>query len=350
MKKIISIVTVVVLIGAIGWTLAGNKQEIDSRKEVKTTTQEIAVTAVRATSKTMDNQLYLVGTAEAFREVTVAAETSGRITQINFKLGDFVNKGDVLALVDDTYKRLALENAQLNYDKYKEDYARYQNLRKGDAVSETQLRDMKLAFDNASIQLENAQKQYSDTRVLAPFSGYITSKNAELGAYVNVGTLIAGIADIGQLKIKLDVSEKNVYALQTGQKVAVNATVYPDAVYNGAISNISPKGSSAHTYPVEIILSNNKTYPLKAGTYVNVMIEMGDIQPTLMIPRDAIVSSVKEPSVYMVNGDVANLIKITTGRNFNDHIEVLAGLNENDLVVTNGQINLMDGAKVQIIN
>jgi multidrug efflux pump subunit AcrA (membrane-fusion protein) len=68
-----------------------------------------------------------------------------------------------------------------------------------------------------------------------------------------------------------------------------------------------------------------------------------------MIPRDALVSSVKEPSVYVVNDDVVRLTKITTGRGYNDYLEVFAGLNEGDRVVTNGQINLTDGTKVSVI-
>ena len=69
-----------------------------------------------------------------------------------------------------------------------------------------------------------------------------------------------------------------------------------------------------------------------------------------MIPRDAIVSSVEDPSVYLVKDNVAKLIKITTGRSFNSNLEVVAGLTQGDKVVTNGQINLTDGSKVSVIN
>ncbi len=349
-KTIIIVATILVAVGAMGWTLASNKQEIDSRKEVKTTNQDITVTVAQAQMKATGNELQLVGTAEANREVMVASESGGKITLVNFKLGDYVSQGAILATVDDTYKRLAYENAQLSFNKYKDDYERYQVLRKGDAVSETQLRDMKLAYENAQIQLQNAKKQLDDTRIVAPFSGYITSQNVEMGAYVNVGTPIAGIADISRLKVSLAVSENNVYELRTGQEVGVCTSIYPDVCYKGTISNISPKGSSAHTYPIEIIINNNSKNPLKAGTYVNVNVNMGKSVPALMIPRDAIVSSVKDPSVYVVNGETVSLVKISKGRDYKSDLEVLAGLKEGDRVVTNGQINLMDGAKVQIVN
>lgn len=348
-KSIIIGAIVIVLLGAMVWTLAGNKKEIDSRKEVKTTEDRIAVTVASAQMREISNLLELVGMAEPDKEVTVASESAGKIVQINFNLGEMVSKGAVLAKVDDAYKRLAFENAQLTYNKNKEDYDRYQVMRKGDAISDNQLRDMKISSENAAIQLENAKKQWDDTKIIAPFSGVITSKNTELGAYVNAGTSIAGMADIAHLKIVLAVSESNVYQLRKGQEVTVSANVYPGITYKGIISGISPQGSSAHTFPVEILISNNSENPLKAGTYVNARVDMGKSGKVLMIPRDAIVSTIKDPSVYVVKGEKVQLVKINTGLDYNSYLEVTSGISEGDQVVTNGQINLTDGAGISII-
>ena len=348
-KTTIAVLTAVVLLGIMTMTLASNKKEINSRKEVKTTEINIAVTVASAEMKVTNMDLDLVGTTQAAREVNIASESSGKIAVVNFRMGDYVTQGNVLAIIDDTYKRLAYENAKLNYNKCKDDISRYQALREGDAVSDTQLRDIKLAYENADIQLENAKKQWDDTKIIAPFSGYITSQNTELGAYVNAGTMIAGIADISQLKVVFDVSEMNAYELQRGQTVSVTTDVHPEASYKGTISNISPKASASHTYPVEIMIANNGKDKLKAGTYVKVNVNMSNKENVLMIPRDAIVSSLKDPSVYLVKNNIAQLMKIGVGRNFNSFIEVVSGLNEGDQVVTNGQINLTGSSKVSVI-
>ena len=347
-KSILVSVIIVAVFGAMGWKLVSNKKTIDSRKVVKEITEKIGVSIAVAEIRETSNQLELVGTAEADKTVMVAAESAGKIVQINFNLGDYVSKGAVLAKVDDTNKRLAVENAQLNYDKYKEDLERFQILRKSDAVSETQLRDMRLAFENASIQLENAKKQLEETKITAPFSGIITSKKSELGAYVNAGTSIAGMADIAQLKVTLSVSESNVYELHKGQEVSIRADVYPDVVFKGNISSVSSQGN-AHTYPVEIVIPNNTKNPLKAGTYVKVNVDLKQSGKLLMIPRDAIVSSVKDPSVYVLEGENVKLTKITIGRDYESYLEVISGLNEGDKVVINGQINLTDGSRASII-
>jgi len=352
MKKITIIVSAsgVLLIAAIALTLASNKKVIDSRNVVSGNQANISVSVATVEEKQTNGELQLVGTAQACKEVNIASESAGKIVQLNFKMGDYVTKGKVLARIDDTYKRLAYENAKLTYDKSKDDYQRNLTLHKGDAISDTQLRDIKMTFDNAAIQLQNAKKQLADTRILAPFSGYITTLSTELGAYLNVGNAIAYIADISNLKVTLDVSETNAYALNKGQTVKISTDVNPDLAFSGKISNISAKASTSHTYPVEIMIANNGKDKLKAGTYVNVSVNMSKSGKALMIPRDAIVSSVKDPSVYVVEGQVAKLVKIKTGRNFNSNLEVLEGLKEHDKVVTNGQINLTDGAKVSVIN
>ena len=349
-KTIIISAVLITVLGTMVVTLASNKMEIDSRKEIKVTNNKVAVTVSKAEMRETTNFMEFVGTADANKDVNVASEISGKVVQINFKMGDYVQKGKVLARIEDTYKRLAYENAKLNYNKCKEDYERYQALRKGDAVSDTQLRDTKMSYENASIQLENAKKQWDDTKVVAPFSGYITSQNTEIGAYVNIGSVVAGIADISQLKVVLEVSESDVYQLHKGQEVSINTDIHPETNYKGMLSNISPKGSSAHNYPIEILIANNGKDQLKAGTYVKVKVDMGKSVKTLMIPRDAIVSSVKDPSVYVIKGDIAQLVKIRTGRDYKSNLEVISGLSEGDKVVTNGQINLMDNAKVAILN
>lgn len=350
MKKIIITVAVIVVsAGLITWKLYANKKEINSKAEVKTTVESIAVTTADVQKQSSATGVSLTGVTEANQTVMVSSKASGEITEINFKLGDFVSKGQVLARVDDTYTKFALENAKVNFGKFKEDVQRFQTLREGDAVSETQLRDMKVGYENAKIQLDQAQRQVEDTYIRAPFSGYITSREIDLGKFVGVSTPIAGIADISSLKVVVAVPESNVYDLKNGQTVSVTTPIYSGVTFTGKIAHISPQGDNSHSYPVEIALSNSQQNPLKSGTYVDVSIDMGKSQPMLSIPRDAIVSSVKAPSVYRVEGNVARLVKITTGRDYENNIEVLNGLQEGDKVVVSGQINLVDGAKVSII-
>ena len=144
-------------------------------------------------------------------------------------------------------------------------------------------------------------------------------------------------------------SESNVYELYSGQEVNISTNIYPNVTFKGSISGVSSQGNNAHTYPVEIIIPNNTKNPLKAGTYVKVNVNLKQAGKVLMIPRDAIVSSVKDPSVYVLQGEKVKLTKIVTGRDYESYLEVLSGLNQGDQVVINGQINLTDGTAVSVI-
>ena len=343
---IITVAVVAICAGLITWKLIANKKEIDSKTAVKSTIENTSVTTAQVQKQSAETSLNFTGVTEANQVVRVVSKATGEIMEINFRMGDYVSKGQVLARVDDAYAKFTLENAKINYGKYKEDIQRYQTLREGDAVSETQLRDIKISYENAKIQLEQAQRQLEDTYIRAPFNGYITSREVDLGKFVNISSPIAGIADISELKVVVSVPESSVYKLKKGQTVAVNTSIYAGVTFTGKVAHISPQGDNSHSYPIEISLPNNKQNPLKSGTYVNISVEMEETQPTLFIPRSAIVSSIKEPSVYRVEGNVAKLVKITTGRGYENKIEVLHGLQEGDRVVISGQINLMDGAAV----
>lgn len=348
-KKTIAISLVVLfLAGTMVYTLANNKREIDSKKEVEIIESRIAVTVESAQMRLIDNQLRFTGTAEPIKEVIVGAEISGKITHVYCQEGKYVTKGSILAKVDDTYKRLAYDNALLNFNKFKEDYERYQVLKEGNAITEMQLRDIKIGFENAQIQLKNAEKQLADTDIRAPFSGFVTTKHIEEGAFANMGTPIAEIADISKLKVILSVSESDVYNLRLGQEATVTTDVYPENDFMAQISSIGSRGNKSHIYPVEIVISNSSENPLKAGTYVNVDVDMGATAQKLMIPRDAIIGSIKEPSVYVTDGEIAQLVKINTGKDYNSYIEITSGLKEGDKVITTGQINLADGVKLRI--
>jgi multidrug efflux pump subunit AcrA (membrane-fusion protein) len=124
-KIVISVVIIIGILGLIVLKLVSNKKEIDSKKEVKVSAAAISVTVAEVRRQSPESAISLVGTTEASREVKVSSKSTGEIVEINFKLGDYVSQGTVLARVDDTYSRFALQNATINHNKYKEDIQRY---------------------------------------------------------------------------------------------------------------------------------------------------------------------------------------------------------------------------------
>jgi membrane fusion protein, multidrug efflux system len=351
MKKIITIVIIIALVLVAVLRLKGNHEKINSKKLIGSGISNKVSVNVTSVKKTIsEHALNLVGTLSANTEIIVAAEVQGKITSVNFQLGQVKTKGSVLAIVDSKLRRLALQTAKNGESKLKKDLERFENLFKGGTITEQQLDDARTAYENAQIQLEQAEKQLTDATILAPVNGVITQKQAEEGAFINIGSPIATIVDISKLKIKLNVSESNVYKLKVGDKAQITTDVYPGIAFVGNISFISSKGDDTHNYPVEIIIPNSKKYALKAGTFVNAKIEVPGIGSTLVAPREALQGSIQDAMVYVVEGGIAKLRKIVVSAGDDKNLEILSGLKEGELVVVTGQINLTDGKSINIAN
>lgn len=350
-KKVIIALIAVLVVGWMGFQLYHNKTKIDQEKKTNLSKElKVSVSTTAAFKKNMDKNISLVGNAVSNQETQIFSQVSGNIVSIHLNLGDYKSKGSILAQVDSKIKALALESAEINYNKLKDDYKKYQNLYKGGAASETQFRDIKIAYENAKIQVEQAKKTLSDTRIKAPFSGYITSKSVELGTFLNVGNPVATIVDISKLKVSVNVSEKDAYALKIGKEATISTSLYPNVKYTGKVTFISPKADNAHTYQIEISIVNQSKYPLKAGTFVSVNIMLKNPRIPLLIPRSALIGSIKDAQVYVVNNNVAHLRNIRIGQDYNDFLEVTQGLQEGEQVVTGGQVNLSDNMTVEVVN
>ena len=349
MKKFIILAVIICLAGLIFWRLASRKEKIDATKNIKTDLSYVTVNVARAQKMSLSDSLKLIGYLDAFSEVDIAAEASGIITSLNANPGNIKVKGSVIATIDDKLKKLAVRKARIDLDKTTKNLERYKNLFGGGTATEQQLDDAQTLYDNAVIQLEQAQKQLDDATVKVPITGVVSRKNVEKGEFVNMGSPMVTLVDISRFKIKLNVSESNVYLLSKGDLATVTTDVYPGMEFRGKVSYISPKGDDTHNYPVEIEMVNSREYPLKSGTFANVLIRLPVRAEALCIPRQAIQGGINDAKVYVAENGKAMLRPVTVRGGNNRLVEVVSGLNENEQVVVNGLINLADGKEIKII-
>ena len=351
MKRIITIVVIIAVVGLVAFRLVSNKKAIDEKNKLPDNTNvAVAVNVAPVQNRISERNLSMIGTVAANQVIDIKAEVQGTLLSLNVDLGDEVKKGQVIGRIDNKLQALAVANAEQQLADAKQNLERYKNLFEGGAATQAQYDQYKLGFENAQIAVEQARKQLSNAVVRAPISGQITQKAVEAGAFVNIGTSIVTVVDVSRLKVQLNVAENDVYALKVGDPVQITATVFPGVTYEGKITFISPRGDDAHNYPVEIAFNNQSKYTLKAGTYVNTAFNRKSQVPTLQIPRDALVGSIRDAKVYVVNqNNVAKLKKITVGADNGSYLEVQEGLQEGERVVTTGQINLADSTKVSII-
>lgn len=350
-KKTLIIGAVLIAIIFVSAKLIANKSEVNRRNKPRDLNfKTVTVNIAKAIRKEQSAKLTLVGTTAAKNEVLIQSQGSGEVVKLNFSIGDYITNGKVIARLDDRLAQLSLERTKLALSKAEDDYNKEKNLYSGKASTENQLRDKKIDYENAKIAVEQAKKQLQFSSITAPQNGYIVEKLIETGSLASPGIPIARIIDISQLKINLSVSEKDVYSIKTGMNVKASSTVYPGASYSGKVTFVSSKGDQAHNYSVEVSVNNNSSNPLKAGTFVSVEFDMKSKQNVLLIPREAVTGSLKDAKLYVVNDNTAHLKAVIIGNDYGDFLEIIGGINEGDIVVTTGQINLADGSRVVTIN
>ena len=349
MKKslIYSIITIIIVTTAVVIIFLGKKEINPSDQKQSYGDVPVSTTVVK--KMLLVNTISLVGVVNASNDVNVISEAQGLVVDVKVKVGDYVRAGDVLFQIDDVIMQSNLASTEINYLKAKRDFERSENLYQENSISAAQLDLARLGMKAAESQLTLAKKQLSDTKIKAPISGTINKKMVDLGNMVNSGIPVANIVDISTLKVLLNVSEKDAFLIKNDEQTEITTDVYPGVKFYGRVDNIASKADEAHTYLVEIKLSNSSEHPLKAGMFARINFTSQNNTETLAIPRESLVGSVKDARVYTIQNQIAKLKNIVVGKSVGNFLEILSGLNENDIVVTNGQNNLSDNSKVVII-
>ncbi len=311
------------------------------------------VSVDKVVKKDLSESLSLVGNITANNDVNIISETAGKITAVFTKVGDYKQAGSVLFQVDDELKKAAFMSAEANYEKAKKDYERFKTLYQQKSISDSQLDQAKLGAAMAEAQYIVAKRQLEDTQIKTPISGFVSARYVDIGFMVQGApqpSLVANVVDISRLKVKLNLAERDAFLIKEGDLVKVSVDVYPGITFKGRIESVSSKGDDAHTYPVEISINNEGAHPLKAGMFARVEFTSLKNRETIVIPRESLVGSVKEPQVFVVENGIAKLRSLTVGNQSGVYIQVLRGLMEGETIVVNGQNNLVDNLKVEILN
>ncbi|WP_207431785.1 efflux RND transporter periplasmic adaptor subunit [Sabulibacter ruber] len=347
MKKLIYILVVVVLIGAVAYTLNKNKKEMTEKAAVAQIKSEaIPVTLTEAKSAKLDRSFTAQGNFRPVQSLTLLSETQGQIQRVLKRKGDRVRAGELLVQVEGNTMNANLVTAQANYEKAKRDLARFENLAAGDAITKRQLEDARLQVNSARAQLVAAQQNMSNTRVTAPINGEINEIYIEVGSFLNPGTKMYDIVNVNSLKLNVQVSEAEVLLINKGQRVKVTANAGGRQEYEGRVTAIAAQSDATLKYDVEIEVKNTSNNNLRAGMYGTAFFEVADQRDALLLSRQSIVGSIQDPSVYVVKDNKAYLRKVKVGTVTQDQVEILDGVQPGEKVVQSGQINLREGIQV----
>ncbi|MCC6279738.1 MAG: efflux RND transporter periplasmic adaptor subunit [Saprospiraceae bacterium] len=335
----------------ITWKLYSNKKELETEAELsKVARAFVPVEVTRPQMETLANTLQADGIFLPVKEMFVISETAGRVLETYKNKGEWVTEGDLIAKVDDELLRIELEATQANLAKLRKDQERLANLIEGEAAPKNKIEDLQLGLLAAEAKEKGLKKQIANTSIKAPMTGTMGLRFIERGSVIGPGIQVAQITNLEKLFLMIKVTERDVLNIRKGQIVKVIPDVYPDAQVIGKVTNIGLRADNAFNYDVEIEVPNPKNTPMRAGMHAKAMFTFDANRQGLTLPRKAIAGSLQEAKVYVVVQD--SLVEVRTirvGGVYHDKVEVLSGLQQQDQVVVTGQLNLSDGAKVQVL-
>lgn len=349
-KLVIPVLVALLLVAAAAWKLGKNKEKMAENAAIAN--QKITVFPVTVAAPLTENisqDFEAMGTFNAAHELSLASEVSGRVSSVSAKNGDRVSRGQVLARIDNEQVSIDLALANTNLDKLKSDLEKYETMLAGNAVNRQQVEEAKLNVKNAESKVATLKRQLRISSITAPIGGNINSFSIEVGSYLSPGTKIAEIVDVSVLKMTVQLLDNEVIRISKGQKIKLVPDLYPETEFEGTIVAIGSKADRARRFDVEIEIKNSDKYPLKAGMTGKALFEAEGNKTAMTIPLKAIVGSTQDPKVFVVNNNKASLRTIHIGSVLDGKAEVLDGLDSTDRVIVSGQLNIVDGSKIQVI-
>ncbi|MFZ4426901.1 MAG: efflux RND transporter periplasmic adaptor subunit [Saprospiraceae bacterium] len=353
MKKVLNIIIYLAVFGAIGgaiyWKLGQNKQQIEERAKTAQMRNDIIPVRTAAVSRQkLSADFSVSGTFRPYQQLAVISEVQGKITQLNYKNGDFVQAGATLLSVDNEALQIQMDIAKVNLAKSEKDLGRLKNLLGDGGITQQQIDDVQNAVENLKGQIRSLDKQMRTTLVKAPISGTVTGRLVEKGAFVAPAMKILDIVNVNRLKMAVYLTDEEVFEVKKGQQVTLVPDLYAGARLSGTVTFIDVQADNSKRFLVEIELPNPSSAPLKAGMAGRAYFSTGKQTDVLALPRECVVGSVRDASVFVAVGGKAELRPIQLGRIFGAYAEVLGGLKEGEQVVISGQINLQDGTKITV--
>ncbi|MEZ5577028.1 MAG: efflux RND transporter periplasmic adaptor subunit [Candidatus Competibacteraceae bacterium] len=309
----------------------------------------LPVKAAPATRTTLNVEVTAVGTLRADETVMVRPEIAGRVETIHFREGQKIRQGEPLVTLDqEEYQaQLASSAAQLALEQ--SSYRRLQDMDRQQLASQQNLDEAKAKLDTARAQQELNRVRLSKTVIRAPFDGMIGLRKISPGAYVKPGDDIVALESLGAMKLDFRVPETYLARLAVDQRLAARVDAYPEQSFEGTIYAIEPAlDEETRTVLLRARLPNPHNQ-LRPGLFARVSLILERRENALVVPEQAIVPVGQTTFVYRVADGKAVMTPVKLGLRRPGLVEILEGLSAGDLVVTDGQLKIRDGAAVQVL-
>ena len=310
----------------------------------------VPVRTTQATLGRISSYLPFPSAIETEEDVDVYSQVVGLVEQIHTEEGDYVQKGVVLARLDDDELRLSEANAKVNFNKLETGFQRVGEMYKRNLISQEEYENAKYELRQAEITWEKAKLSLKHSEIRAPIAGVISERLVKLGDRVSPSTQLFSIVNMGELIAKVFVPAKELQHLRAGQQALITSDFVPGEEFGGWIKRISPVvDPGSGTFKVTVGVQGKEDL-LRPGMFVSVHIVTGTHDAVVLIPVEAVVYDGGVQYAFTVQDSVAVKVALDVGYVDRQRMEVCSGIEPGTKVIVVGQEGLKDKAKVRIIS
>ncbi|WP_197744348.1 efflux RND transporter periplasmic adaptor subunit [Candidatus Nitrosacidococcus tergens] len=295
-----------------------------------------------------------IGSLVAIQGTNVTNEIEGLITKINFKSGQWVEKGTLLVQLNDSIERADLRGLIAANTLASVQLKRNAQLVKGDLVSKSDYDITQAQLENDKAKVDSKRALIQKKHITAPFSGLLGVRQINLGEYLTPGSPIVLLQALDPIYVDYMLPERYFSFLSVNQKISIKVKSYPDKVFTGHITAIDP-GFDPQTRNIKIrAIFNNPDLLLRPGMFAEVSTLLPEQKQALIVPKIAIAYNPYGEMIYVVekqgNDFIAHQRAVRVKDAYGDQVEIVKGLAEGEYVVIAGQLKLHNEQKVRISN
>jgi membrane fusion protein (multidrug efflux system) len=295
------------------------------------------------------DEVTAVGSLLAEESVIIRPEIDGRIVGLHFQEGQAVTAGQRLVTIDSSEFEAQLAAIEADLRTEQQRFDRGQELFQQKFISKEALDVQRGAVERLKARVAEARARVAKTVIRAPFSGVVGLREVSPGAYVKAGDNIVRLENVASIKADFRIPEVFLSKVRSGQEIAVRLDAFPGEEFRGRIYAVQPVVDEQTRTVLMRARVPNKGLKLKPGMFVRVAVTMGTRPNAIIVPEQALWPQGQDNFVFRVVDGKAALTKVQLGNREPGRVEISAGLSANDVVVTEGQIKLRDGAPVMVM-
>lgn len=298
------------------------------------------------------SRIEAIGTLEPNERVDLTLTASDRVTALYFDDGDRVRKGTTLLSLAQREQRALVEAAEADLEQANRDLARIRPLAEQGAVSTAELEKAERDVSTTSAQLRALQSRQSDRVLIAPFDGVLGFRRVSVGSLIRPGDVVATLIDDSVMRLEFPVPSIFLRAIQPGLAIRARTDDIPGAEFSGTVDSIDNAiDPVTRSFRVRAQIENPDGV-LKSGMFMSVDL-FAQPRRSLAINESALQPRGPDTFVWVADdsgttGLVARRVRIETGLRHGGYVEVLSGLTEGQLVITEGTQRVREGAGIRI--